>query len=128
MAALPLSDMLGKPGGELLGVSHRAFADAKLVTDLRAMTLDRTTRPLIRTQIRGVDPQLPSDELDRRSGKVRRLAREAAVTRVVLQQQREAQPRRAVLGVDQRPLVIEHRPVLHELIQIDRRPISHAAS
>ena len=47
MAALPLGDMLGQPRGELLRVGHRALPEAKLLTDLRAMALDRATRPLV---------------------------------------------------------------------------------
>ena len=117
---LALSDMLSKPRGELLGVGDAALAVAQVLADLRAMTLDRATRPLVHADVHHRGLQLPSDEVDRGIGQLRAPGWKSAVARVVLQQQRKAKPRRTVLRVNERPLVVEHRPVLNKLVQIDR--------
>ena len=44
-----------------------------------------------------------------------------AVARIELQRQREAQPGRAVLGLDRVPLTAERRPVLNQFIHAHRR-------
>jgi hypothetical protein len=80
MASLALG--VSKPPGELLRVGHRALAEAELLADLRPMALDRSTRPLVRTRIRSVDPQLTGDEVDHRVWKIRGPGGKAAVARV----------------------------------------------
>ena len=100
----------------------------RVLPDLCSMTLDRAARPLVGADICGRDLQLPRDELDCGMGQLRAVGREPTVARVVLQQQREAKPRASVLRVDERPLVVEHRPVLDKLIQINRRSRGHGPS
>ena len=112
--------MLRKPRGELFSVGDAALPVTQVLADLRSMTLDRPTRPLVHADVHGRGLQLPSDELDRGIGHLRAPGWKSAVERVVLQQQREAKPRATVLRIDERPLVVEHRPVLDKLIQIDR--------
>ena len=113
--------MLDQPRRQLLGIGNGAFAKSEVLADLRAMMLDRAPRPLVRTELARRDLHLPGDELHNGVRQIRVSRREAAVTRVELQQQREAKPRRAALARNQRPLIVEHRPMLDEVIQIDRR-------
>jgi hypothetical protein len=47
------------------------------------------------------------------------------VQREKLQQKREPQPRRPALFRDQIPLAARHRPVLNQLVQLERHPIKH---
>ena len=127
-ATLDLRDMLDQPRRQLLGISDGALAKTEVLADLRAMMLDRAPRPLIRTELRRRDLHLARDKLHDRARQIPAGRREPAVPRIELQQQREAQPRRATLARYQRPLVIEHRPMLNEVIQIDLRRRRHGPS
>ncbi len=119
-----LCHVLRKPSGQLLRIRDAALPKPKALADLRPVTLARAPRPLKRHDPRSLDLQLPSDELHHRH---RHLPgdRETTVAGVVLQHQREAQPRRPVLRLYERALVLKHRPVLDKLIQIDGRLCSH---
>ena len=55
-----------------------------MVPDLGAVILDRAARPLVEPEIRGVDPELTSDEDDAVVRYFRTSARELAVAAVVL--------------------------------------------
>ena len=56
---------------------------------LVAVVLDRAASPLIKTQIRRRDPDLPGDERDDLVGELRAARREAAMPRIELQQEDE---------------------------------------
>jgi hypothetical protein len=117
-APLGLAHVGGQPPGQLVRVGHRALPEPKLCADLRPVVLDRAPGPLVKAQFGRVHPDLAGDELDSFVGQLAATAREPADPRVDLQQQREPQPGRAPLARDQRLLVIQQRPVLDKLIEI----------
>ena len=84
------------------------------------MVLDGTASPLVEAQVGRGYAHLAGHELHSLIRKLATPARETASPRVELQHQREPQPRRTALARDQLLLVIQERPVLDELIEIQR--------
>ena len=84
------------------------------------MILDRAARPLVEPEIRGVDPELTSDEDDAVVRYFRTSARELAVAAVVLQQHRETQRSIAPLTGEQRSIFIQQGPELDQLVNVKR--------
>jgi hypothetical protein len=74
--ALPLDDVLSQPRGELPRIGDAALSKPEVLADLRPVTLDRATGPLIRPHLRRRDPHLPRDELDDRAGQLRAAGRD----------------------------------------------------
>jgi hypothetical protein len=91
-----------------------------MVPDLGAVILDRAARPLVEPEIRGVDPELTSDEDDDVVRHLRTSARELAVAAVVLQQHRETQRSSAPLTGEQRSIFIQQGPELDQLVNVKR--------
>jgi len=89
-----------------------------MLTDLRPVVLDRAASPLVEAHVARLHADLPSHILH---GFVRQLGpapREPTHLSEKLQHHREAEPRRPTLASDQLPLVIQQRPVLDELAEI----------
>jgi hypothetical protein len=96
-AALTLGDIAGEPAGQLVRVGHGELTEAEEPADLRPVPLDRPARPVVETQVTGVNADLLRDELNRLGRKVCTATREPAVPAVELQQQREPEPGVAML-------------------------------
>jgi hypothetical protein len=91
-----------------------------VASDLRPVVLDRAASPLVEPELGRLDTDVPGHELDRLARELAAAARKPAGPDVELQQQREPEPGRPTLARDQHPLVIQQRPVLDQLIEIQR--------
>src|SRR5699024_8292405 len=104
----------------LVRVGYRALAEPQKRPDLAAVILERAARPLIKPQISRCDPDLAGQIGHHLAGKLAAAARESAMQREVLQLAGEAQPRRAALARDLFQLLGDQRPLLDQLVVIDR--------
>ncbi len=121
--ALRVGDARRQPVGQLVRIGDRALPKPQMVAYLPAMPLDRPPGPLVEPEVACRRLQLPGDVLDHFVRELRTAPGEPPIARIELQHQREAQPGRAVLGLDQVPLTAEHRPVLNQLIHAHRRTL-----
>jgi hypothetical protein len=119
-APFGLAHVRGEPLSQIVRVSDRALPEAQMGPDLRPVVLDRAARPLVQPEHALIDANLPSHELDRFARYLATAARKPAGPNVELQQQREPEPRRPALARDQLSLVIQQRPMLDQLIEIQR--------
>ncbi|MDT0543025.1 hypothetical protein RND15_09860 [Streptomyces sp. DSM 41529] len=113
-------DVLGQIRRQLLRVRDAALTEAEMAPDLRAVVLDRTARPVVGLQLRGGNLRLPGDELHGLTGQLCPVPGKPAVLRVELQQHSEAQSRHTALAGHERLLVLQQRPVLDQLVQVQR--------
>jgi hypothetical protein len=118
LAGIAARDVLCQPSLDRLRVLDRALTEAEMTADLRTVKLDRPPRELVASEVDGRGPHLAGDELDHLTRQVAVAVREAAVTAVELQHQREHEPRRAALARDQLPLAVKQRPMLDQLVQL----------
>jgi hypothetical protein len=109
-----------KPLGELLGIGDAALAEPEVLADLSAVIGDRAASPLVETQIGGSDLNLAGDELDHLVEQVCTTAGEPAMLPVEPKKQRETQSRRPTLPGDQSPLTVQQRPMLNQILDIER--------
>src|SRR5664279_30818 len=117
---LRVCNSLRQPDRQPLPIRNGRDAVAEMVPDLGAVILDRAARPLVEPEIRGVHPELTSDEDDAVVRHLRTSARELAVAAVVLQQHRETQRSSAPLTGEQRSIFIQQGPELDHLVNIKR--------
>jgi hypothetical protein len=126
--ALSVRHLGRQPLRQLLGVDHPAHPKPQVITDLGAVVLDRPPGPVVQTKLRGRHLDLPGNVVDDLVSELCTPARESAMPRVELQQQREPQPRRTALARHQLQLVLQHRPVLDKLVHPHRLPTHGAKS
>lgn len=113
-------DVLGEPCRQLVRVRDTALPETQVPADLRTVVLDRPAAPLIPVQFGRRHPHLPGDELHRLARQLCPAPGRPAVLRVELQQHREAQSRRTALAEHERLLVPQQRPVLDQVVQVQR--------
>ena len=89
-------------------------------SDLRPVVLDGPSSPLVKTEIRSGHGNPAGHEGHYRIGEVRSAPRKPTVAAVVLQQQSEPQRRSVPLPRQQRPVLIQQRPELDQLVQVSR--------
>ena len=97
-----------------------------MLADLGAVILNRAARPLVKAQITDRHLHLAGNEVHRLLRQLRTAPGKPARPCVELQQQRETQLRRAALASHQLLLILEHSPVLDQLVHPDRRPPNSA--
>jgi hypothetical protein len=119
-AALTLADVLGQPGGVLVGVGDSALAEPQERADLGAVVLERAACPFVEAELFGWDVDLAGEVGDRVLGKLAAAAGEAAVAGGELEQQRKPQARRPALAGDLGQLLADQGPVLDQLVFVDR--------
>jgi hypothetical protein len=125
-AAFGVGDVFRQPPRQPLRIGDAALPVAQMPADLGAVILNRAARPLVKAQVPGRHLHLTGHEVHRLLRQLRAAARKPTRPRIKLQQQRKTQPRRTTLAGHQLLLILQHRPVLDELIHFHRRP-SHPA-
>jgi hypothetical protein len=120
VVALSLAHLGRQPCRELLGVLDRTLPEPEMLPDLAAMPLDRAPVPVVQPELGRRHLHLVGDEPDHPVGQLGSAARETAELDVVLEQQREPEEPGTTLAREQGALVVQNRPVLNQLVELDR--------
>jgi hypothetical protein len=112
---------IGQPCGELVLIAAGELAEPECRPDLLPVVLDRSSRPRVRRDRRRWDLDLAGDVLHRAGRKLINVPRGPGLDLEELQRQREAQPGRAGLVAQQRPVRAEQGPRRDQLL---RRPLA----
>ena len=119
-------DVFDEPGGERLAVFHGGLPKAEQLPDLGAVILDGAALPAIVRPRGRLDVDLPGDVPHHDVGDLLGMLREASFVLKELQEDGEAEARRAGLVGEQRLLAGQQGPVLGQLVGV---PVAlHAAS
>ena len=118
LSQLARAHLLCQPLRQPLLVRAGRLTESGRFPDLRAVILDRSTRPRVLRKLARLDLHQAGDVLDGRRRQLRGVRGEAALQLEELQQQREPQTGRAGLVRDQLPIAVDKRPTIDQVLRL----------